>query len=177
MIVSFFKDNTYATGIDCSYTPESPEIPQEIDEETGDIITPGVPWSPPTWSPDCIWVYVVDFDPNTQDIRLEDSGVVIENKPSPPEPYDQKRNRIIQDLITSEDYTSIDTEGITWFDIDQMILARFFKWDRGKEIGFTQRFVYLQSLSEKNLEETKELEIIKEGYLAKEAYKNYISSL
>lgn len=89
----------------------------------------------------------------------------------------EKKKRITLALITSEDPTKVDTEWVTWFDIDFCISQRFFGWDRGKEIWFTQRFAYLLALTDLTPEQEWEKVLIIEWYEAKEKYKEFIKSL
>lgn len=88
-----------------------------------------------------------------------------------------QRKRITLALITSEDPTKVDTEWVTWFDIDFCISQRFFGWDRGKEIWFTQRFSYLLALTDLTEDQQAEKTLIIEWYEAKEKYKEFIKSL
>lgn len=163
MKVSFFQDGNIAVWVDYSYTP------QGISDNWEVII-------PEKWRPDCVWVFEVDFDSNTQTVRLENWEVVIEDLPKPEETEDEKRKRIENLLITTENYMEVDTEWVKNFDIDKLILYRFFRWDRGKEIGFTQRMVYLQMIK-RSTDETQEMQMILAWYEAKEAFKSYIQSL
>lgn len=79
-------------------------------------------------------------------------------------------------LITSEDPSTVKTYGYKGFDIDSCILQRFFGGDRGKEIGFTQRMIYLQ-MKMRTPEEDEEMRIIFAWYEKKEEYKNFLKSL
>lgn len=83
---------------------------------------------------------------------------------------------IVNLLLTSEDPSTVKTYGYKGFDIDSCILQRFFGGDRGKEIGFTQRMIYLQ-MKERTPEEEEEMKIIFAGYEKKEEFKNFLKSL
>lgn len=84
-----------------------------------------------------------------------------------------ERARITDLLISAEDPTKVSTDWVKGFDLDYIILQRFFWGDRGKEIGFTQRMIYLQ-MKERNPEEEAEMKIIFAGYEAKEKFKDFL---
>lgn len=108
MIVSFFKDNTYATSIDCSHKPAIPAIPAILDEEAGIILEPAIDEIPERGNDDCILVTEVDFDPETQELSLEDGEVKIYAKIPPPENPDDRKRRILGELTLE----NIDDEDI-----------------------------------------------------------------
>ena len=143
-------------------------------------------WEKAVWidcqsNPDCIHVEDVAFDPSIHDVVLtEKKGkyiIEVVDLPPPQETQDAKKARITLALITSEDPTKVDTEWVTWFDIDFCISQRFFGWDRGKEIWFTQRFAYLLALTDLTEDQQAEKTLIIEWYEAKEKYKEFIKSL
>lgn len=138
-------------------------------------------WVDCTGHENCIHVEDVQFDPTIQDVILKEKKwvftVEVVDLPPPPETEDAKKSRITLALITSEDPTSVDTEGVKWFDIDYCINQRFFGGDRGKEIGFTQRFAYLLSLTDLTEDQEAEKKLIIDWYEKKEQYKEFIKSL
>lgn len=97
---------------------------------------------------------------------------------SPEEIKKDKVEKVQLALIQAADPTKVDTLGLTGsdIDIDFCIIQRFFGGDRGKEIGFTQRMIYLQ-MKERSPEEDAEMKIIFEGYEAKESFKNFIKNI
>lgn len=139
-----------------------------------------VVWSDCSEHPDCVQVDNIEYNPYTQNIDIskdwEKYKIDISDKPNI-ETHDEKKSRITLALITSEDPTKVDTEWVTWFDIDFCISQRFFGWDRGKEIWFTQRFAYLLALTDLTEDQQAEKTLIIEWYEAKEKYKEFIKSL
>lgn len=97
---------------------------------------------------------------------------IFELQDIPAPPFDEVMNL----LIISEDPSTVKTYGYRGFNIDFCILQRFFGGDRGKEIGFTQRMIYLQ-MKERTPEEEEEMKIIFAGYEKKEEFKNFLKSL
>lgn len=127
-----------------------------------------------------IWIFQVEYDPAYQDVILEKGKakiIDIWEKPIQQELPEAKKSRITLALITSEDPTKVDTEWVTWFDLDYMILQRFFGGDRGKEIWFTQRFAYLLAFTDLTEDQNEEKILIIEWYESKEKYKEFIKSL
>lgn len=123
----------------------------------------------------------VDFDPNTQALEIQEDEwkylvTVIEKIIE--ESQESKKSRITHLLITSEKYEEVDTEWVIFekSDIWPMIVARFFGGDPNAEMAYLQRWNYLKDI-ERTEQEDVELELIKNGYVQKEAFKNFILSL
>ena len=194
MLVSFFDNWNFVTGVDYSFKKGSPEIPYiasipevaEVLDDDGKVVTPyqpavdkipGQPEIPDQGRIDCIKVIDIDFDPTTQTVRLEWTEVVIEDIPPPPESPESIRARVTKELIQSPHYEEVDTEWVTGFDIDSLVLHRFFKWDRGAESGYNQDFSYILSLENPTTEQIAFKERLTQGYIAKKAFVSYIKSL
>lgn len=126
MIVSFFKDGTYATGIDCSKKDADPGVPAILDEEAGIILDPGVPATPETGNDDCILVIDVDFDTETQELSLEDGEVRVHAKIPPPEHPDERKTRILSEItLENIDETDVDFQ-LSDIEIGDMIVKLVF---------------------------------------------------
>ena len=82
------------------------------------------------------------------------------------------RNEVEKTILESEKYDKVKTKWII-FDIDSMILRKFFNWDRWAEIWFTQKMVYLQMI-ERSPDEEKEMQVLLEWYKAKEKFKKFL---
>lgn len=139
-------------------------------------------WADYTNHPDCIYAEDIDFNPETQTPNLiEEDGeysIDIQDKPLPPESPEEKKARITNLLISTENYEEVDTEWVTFekSDIWPMIIARFFGGDTNAEMAYLQRWNYLKDI-ERTDEQEVELELIKGWYEAKEEFKNFILSL
>ena len=151
MIISFFSQSRFSTWVDQSSHP------------------------------DLIYQEDREINLNHQIPRLiqneEGYHIEMDDLPPAPETHDQKVARVSSLLISEEDYEAVDTEWLTRSDLDRdhLILSRFFGWDRGAEIWFTQRMIYLTlNRSEDQDEEYKR---ILAWYEAKEKYKNYLKSI
>jgi len=126
MIVSFFKDGTYATGIDCSKKEAIPWVPAILDEEAWIILDPGVPATPETGNDECILVCDVDFDTETQELSLEDGNVKVYAKIPLPEYPDERKARILAE-ITLENIDDIDVDfQISDIEIGDLIVKLIF---------------------------------------------------
>lgn len=134
--------------------------------------------NPQTGNPDCIIEHdILVFDDVNNKYELDENNNLVVSEYEKIETEQEKKARITLALIISNDPTSVDTEGVKWFDIDYCISQRFFGWDRWKEIWFTQKFTYLLSLSKLTPEQEAEKKMIIGGYEKKEDYKNYLKSI
>mgnify|MGYP003423626632 FL=1 len=78
MLVSFFDNWEFVTGIDYQYIKGSPEIQyQPATPESPEILFE--PAIPDQWRIDCVGVYDIDFDPRTQTVSLVKGEVIIED--------------------------------------------------------------------------------------------------
>lgn len=102
-------------------------------------------------------------------------GIIIEEWETP----EEKKARILSILISSDDYKSVDTEWVflEYSDIWKAIIARFFKSDPNAEMAYLQKWNFLTSLSEKTEEQQAELDLIRQGYIAKEEFKDFLLTL
>ena len=182
MKVSIFKDWTFLIWIDYSYTPPVEYSPEVRDEETDDIISEEILAVPAIWNPDCVQCIDVQFDPNTQFLEIEKKkskyivNVIDKEIIESPE---EKKKRILSILISSDEYSSVDTEWISieHADIWPAIIARFFKGDPNAEMAFLQKWNFLTSIQGKTPEQEAEIEMIKAGYIAKEEFKDFLLTL
>ncbi len=152
MIISFFTDTEYVAWVDYS------------------------------WHPQCIHQEDIEIDLTTQIPVLKKSKWKYSIKITDivqEETYDQKKERIKNDLCTSEKYQEVDTDGVFFqtSEIWPMIIARFFKSDPNAEMAFLQKWNFLTSIQEKTPEQEAEIEMIKAGYVAKEEFKDFLLSL
>lgn len=182
MIISIFKDLTYVTEIDCSYTPWVEHQPEVKDEESGDIISEEILWVPAKWNIDCIKCVDIEFDPKTQNLEISQNEWKLSfniTEKDIQEDDASKKSRILALLVSSEDYQSVDSEWvfIEYSDIWPAIIARFFKGDPNAEMAYVQKWNFLTSLSEKTEEQQAELDLIRQGYIAKEEFKDFLLTL
>jgi hypothetical protein len=77
------------------------------------------------------------------------------------------------EIIFADDYEKIEIKWVEKFDIDSMILRKFFNWDRWAEMWFTQKMVYLQMI-DRSPEEEAEMKVLLEWYKAKEKFKKFL---
>lgn len=136
-------------------------------------------WVDHSSHPDLIYQEDIEINLDTHiPVLIEEDGeyhIEIEEKSLPPETHEQKVARISSLLISEEDYEAVDTEWVIGFDIDSMVVARFFGGDRGKEMWYSQRFSYLIAFGTK--EDSAEIEFIKNKYLEKIKYIQYLKTL
>ena len=109
------------------------------------------PTSCETWidyssHPDCIGVFDVDFDPNTQLATFSNWEVVITEKPiapPPPETAEAKHNRIYNNVVTSTNLDTIDLEWevFTDFEVGELITKRCFNSNPHAEKAITNKIL------------------------------------
>lgn len=95
------------------------------------------------------------------------------------ESNDSKKARILSLLVSSEDYQSVDSEWVflEYSDIWPAIIARFFKSDPNAEMAYLQKWNFLTSLPERTEEQQNELDLIKQWYVSKEEFKDFLLTL
>lgn len=127
-------------------------------------------------NPDVTGMKEIEYADSIQNPVYKDGKIIDATQES--SEYADKKALITQLLITSENYENVDTEWVTFekTDIWPMIISRFFWWDPNAEMAYLQRWNYLKDIERTEKQEV-ELELIKNGYIEKEAFKNFILSL
>lgn len=182
MKISIFKDLTYVTEIDCSYTPWVEYKPEVKDEESCDIISEEILWVPAKWNIDCIECVDMEFDPKTQNLEISQKKWKLSfniTEKDIQEDDASKKSRILALLVSSEDYQSVDSEWVflEYSDIWPAIIARFFKSDPNAEMAYLQKWNFLTSFPDRTAAQQNELDLIKQWYIAKEKFKDFLLTL
>lgn len=184
MLVSIFKDLTFVVWVDYSYTPQKESFTEFNDENTWEIVADNIPViTPEKGNPDCIACIEVDFNPSIETLEIvEKKGKYSANIipiPPPPETPEDRKSRIRNILITTDEYTTVDTEWVTFdkSEVWPMIISRYYKWDQNAEMAYLQQWNYLKDKENRTPEEDEKLAFIRAGYEYKEAFKNFILSL
>ena len=127
-------------------------------------------------NPDIADMQEIEYPETIQNPEYKDGKIIDATQES--REYSDKKARITQLLVTSDEYEDVDTEWVTFSksDIWPMIIARFFGGDPNAEMAYLQRWNYLKDIERSEVQEV-ELEIIKGWYEAKEEFKNFIQSL
>ena len=143
MKVSIFKDLTFATGIDYSYTSPQEGVPASFDEEWNEI--PEVLAIPEKGNPDCVACIDVDFDPQVETLEITEKKwkykADVIPLPVRPESTEAKHSRICRSLITAETLEDFDLEWehFSDFEIGEMITARAFGGNPHAEKALTNK--------------------------------------
>jgi hypothetical protein len=143
MIVSIFKDLTFATGIDYSYAPPQEGIPGSFDEDGNTIAE--IVAVPAKWNPDCVACIDIDFDTTTETLEItEKKGkytAEVIPLPTIPETPKEKHSRIYHSLIVAVTLENFDLEWEKFsdFEIGELITARVFCGNPHAEKALTNK--------------------------------------
>lgn len=144
MKVSIFKDLTFATWVDYSYTPPIEHSPEVKDEE-GNILSHEVLAKPGIGNPDCVACLDLEFDPTIQTIEVTEkkgkfTATVVDLPPRPETP-EEKHDRVYQSIIMTENLDDVDLEGEVFsdFEIGEIITARVFGGNPHAEKALTNK--------------------------------------